>query len=119
MRITGIAGKKMLIWEIIVGVITLTINITALILSAFAIDYQLIPEWLGILIIILAFSNLVIVLLLLAKIESMVGYFKCPICGHKRAPSFKEFMLTIHCGYKHYLKCPECQQKSWHKKTLD
>ena len=52
------------------------------------------------------------------KIEQVAGYYECKLCKHKHVPTLKEVILASHMGRTRYLKCPECEKKSWQKKVL-
>lgn len=79
----------------------------------------LIPEGTIQLIIILVSTLLLLVACLYAvKIESLVGYHECKLCHHKHKPSYQEVLWAMHFGSTRYLKCPNCNKKSWNKKVL-
>ena len=52
------------------------------------------------------------------RIEQLVGYYKCDKCQHKYVPTFKNVFLAPHIGRTRYMRCPECNKKSWNKKVL-
>ena len=53
------------------------------------------------------------------KIEQVVGYYKCTKCGHEEVPeSYLKVLFAPHIGRTRYMKCPECNKHSWHKKIL-
>ena len=52
------------------------------------------------------------------RIEQLAGYYKCKKCGHYHIPTYKQVMWAMHFGRTRYMKCPECNQKSWQKKAL-
>ena len=53
------------------------------------------------------------------KLEVSVGFYKCKHCGHEIVPTYKEALNAMHMGTTRYLKCPNCNQKSWCKKVVD
>ena len=52
------------------------------------------------------------------KIEQSAGYYECANCHHKYVPSYKSVFFAMHIGRTRYLKCPECDRKTWSKKVL-
>jgi DNA-directed RNA polymerase subunit RPC12/RpoP len=53
------------------------------------------------------------------KIEQVAGYYKCKKCGHEEIPeSYLKVFFAPHIGRTRYMKCPECDKYSWHKKIL-
>ena len=52
------------------------------------------------------------------KIEQLVGYYQCEKCGHRHVPTFKMVLWAMHFGRTRYMRCPQCNQKSWQKKVL-
>lgn len=52
------------------------------------------------------------------KLEVSVGAYKCKKCGCEIVPSYKQALWAMHCGTTRYLKCPNCNKKSWCKKVI-
>ena len=52
------------------------------------------------------------------RIEQVAGYYKCKHCGHRHVPTYKQTLWSMHFGRTRYMKCPECNKKSWQKKVL-
>lgn len=69
-------------------------------------------------IILLSLFLFLIACLYAVKIESLVGYHECKLCHHKHKPSYKEVLWSMHIGTTRYLKCPNCNKKSWNKKVI-
>lgn len=53
------------------------------------------------------------------KLEVSVGYYKCKYCGHEIVPTYSEALMAMHCGTTRYLKCTNCNKKSWAKKVVN
>jgi len=53
------------------------------------------------------------------KLEVSVGYYKCKHCGHQIVPTYAQALRAMHMGTTRYLKCPNCNKKSWCKKIVD
>ena len=52
------------------------------------------------------------------KLEVSVGSYKCKNCGHEIVPTYSEALWAMHRGTTRYLKCPECEKRTWCKKVL-
>ena len=52
------------------------------------------------------------------KLEVSVGAYKCKNCGHEIVPTYKQAMNAMHMGFTRYLKCPNCNKRTWCKKVL-
>jgi transcriptional regulator with XRE-family HTH domain len=50
------------------------------------------------------------------KLEVSVGSYKCKHCGYEIVPTYAEALWAMHRGTTRYLKCPQCQKRSWCKK---
>ena len=51
------------------------------------------------------------------KLEVSVGAYKCKNCGHEIVPTYKQALNAMHMGTTRYLKCPNCNKRSWCKKV--
>lgn len=52
------------------------------------------------------------------KIEQTAGYYECQKCGHKYVPTYKNVLFAVHINRTRYMKCPNCNKKSWQKKVI-
>ena len=52
------------------------------------------------------------------KLEVSVGAYKCKNCGYEIVPTYKQALNAMHRGTTRYLKCPNCNQRTWCKKVL-
>ena len=108
--------KNKTIWKtmwIIMGV-----SIVGLIACLFAAAF-LIPEGPWQLVVIVASAVVFLIPCFFAlKLEVSVGYYKCKHCGHEIVPTYKEALNAMHMGTTRYLKCPNCNKKSWCKKVV-
>ena len=52
------------------------------------------------------------------KFEVDAGYYECKKCHHKFVPTYKHALGAMHMGTTRYLKCPECNKRSWSKKVM-
>ena len=51
------------------------------------------------------------------KLEVSVGAYKCKHCGHEIVPTYREALNSMHRGTTRYLKCPNCNKRTWCKKV--
>lgn len=108
------ADKKLLDFEIIIGVAMLILFVPSIILLSYA-DME---NWIRGTLIALLTVFVVVVAFLLVKIEQIAGYYECQKCHHKHVPSYWMANLAPHICRTRYLKCPKCGKKSWQKKVL-
>ena len=52
------------------------------------------------------------------KLEVSVGAYKCQNCGHEIVPTYMQALNAMHRGTTRYLKCPNCNNRTWCKKVL-
>lgn len=52
------------------------------------------------------------------KLEVSVGAYKCKNCGYEILPTYSEALWAMHMGTTRYLKCPNCEKRTWCKKVL-
>ena len=52
------------------------------------------------------------------KLEVSVGAYKCKDCGHEIVPTYVEALNAMHMGTTRYLKCPNCNKRTWCKKVI-
>ena len=53
------------------------------------------------------------------KLEVSVGAYKCKNCGHEIVPTYMQALNAMHRGTTRYLKCPNCNKRTWCKKILN
>ena len=79
----------------------------------------LIPEGVWQLVAILGICVVFLIPCLYAlKLEISVGAYKCKNCGHEIIPTYTEALMAMHKGTTRYLKCPECNKRTWCKKVI-
>ena len=52
------------------------------------------------------------------KLEVSVGAYKCKNCGYEIVPTYKQALNAMHRGTTRYLKCPNCNKRTWCKKII-
>jgi len=108
--------KNKIIWSSMW--IIMTVSITALIAGIF-ITALLIPEGVWQLVAIIGICVVFLIPCFYAlKLEVSVGAYKCKNCGHEIVPTYTQALNAMHMGTTRYLKCPECNKRTWCKKVL-
>ncbi len=106
--------KNMLRSATIIGLFA-TIILLLLIMIAAVVEMK---DWVRVVLVVLGFIIAFVGFFFALKIEQVAGYYQCKKCGHMHVPTYKEVNLAMHMGRTRYLKCPHCNQKSWHKKVI-
>ena len=108
--------KNKTIWSSMwtIMIISITVLIAGIFVAAF-----LIPEGVWQLVTILGCCVVFFIPCFYAlKLEVSVGAYKCKNCGCEIAPTYKEAMNAMHMGFTRYLKCPNCNKRTWCKKVI-
>jgi len=108
------ADKRLLALEVLIGAFTVIIYFGIIFIASFI---QM-PDWLRVCLIIIGFILFFIGMTFSLKIEQTAGYYECGKCHHKYVPTFVSVVLAPHINRTRYLKCPECNKRSWSKKTI-
>ncbi len=111
-----IERKNKTIWTSMWAI--MTVSITALLAGVLIATY-VIPEGVWQLVTILGITVIFLIPCFYAlKLEVSVGAYKCKNCGHEIVPTYSEALWAMHRGTTRYLKCPECQKRTWCKKVI-
>ena len=111
-----IEEKNKVIWSTMWAI--MTVSIVALLAGLFVARF-LIPEGVWQLVTILGLCVVFLVPCFYAlKLEVSVGAYKCKQCGHEIVPTYTQALNAIHRGTTRYLKCPDCNKRTWCKKVL-
>ena len=108
--------KNKTIWSSMwtIMIISITVLIAGIFIAAF-----LIPEGIWQLITILGSCVVFFIPCFYAlKLEVSVGAYKCKHCGYEIVPSYKQALNAMHRGTTRYLKCPNCNKRTWCKKVI-
>ena len=96
----------------------MTVSIIGLIGGLVAVAFFM-PEGVWQLVAILALCVLFLIPCFYAlKLEVSVGAYKCKNCGCEIVPTYMQALNSMHRGTTRYLKCPECNKRTWCKKVL-
>lgn len=102
-------NRKRLFQSVSCGIITF-IAVIALVIIA---SYLEMPTAFRILILIFALATAATGVIAASMLDAETGYFECPDCGNRFAPSFKEYVNSLHTFTQRRLKCPECGKIGW------
>ncbi len=108
--------KNKIIWTSmwVIMIVSMIALIAGLFIAAF-----LIPEGVWQLVTILGVCVVFLIPCFYAlKLEVSVGAYKCKNCGHEIVPTYMQALNAMHRGTTRYLKCPECNKRTWCKKVL-
>ena len=108
------ADKRLLSVEVFVG-ITATVVLFALILVAAFVQMAI---GLRITLIALGFVLFLAGCFYALRMEQVAGYYVCKECAHQYVPTYKAVVMAPHMGRTRYMRCPECNKKSWQKKVI-
>ena len=108
------ADKRLLKLEIVLGIVAVLPLIAAVVIAS------VVPmeEWKGGLLVGLSLLPLLIATPFAIKIEQKAGYYECRKCGHRHIPKYSSVFLAMHVNRTRYMRCPECNKKSWQKKVI-
>ena len=110
------SDKRLLNTEIILGSITTIAFLIILSMSCYAMKVLNIYT-LPIILIVIDVVMLIIGIFFCLYIEQKAGYYECKKCGHKHVPTFTQVNLAMHSCRTRYMKCPNCNKRSWQKKV--
>ena len=108
--------KSKTIWNAMWAI--MTVSIIAL-LGGLVLVALFIPEGPWMLVAILSLCVVFLIPCFYAlKLEVSVGAYKCKNCGYEIVPTYKQALNAMHRGTTRYLKCPNCNKRTWCKKVL-
>ena len=108
------ADKRLLKIEIVIGVFASLI----LFILIFVAGYVEMQEYLRAILIIAGIMPFAIMILFAIRIEQTAGYYECQKCHHRYIPTYSSVLWAMHVNRSRYMKCPECNKRSWQKKVL-
>ena len=108
------ADKRLLSVEVFIG-ITATVVLFALIFVAAFVQMS---NGLRITLIVFGFVLFLAGCFYALRMEQVAGYYTCKECGHRYAPTYRAVAMAPHMGRTRYMRCPQCEKKSWQKKVL-
>ena len=108
------ADKRLLTIEIVIGLLSTAFLFTMVVVAAL-IQMQ---DSVKFLLIAIGFVQFLVAMTFAIRIEQTAGYYVCAKCGHRYIPTFGSVNMAMHFGRTRYMKCPECNKKSWQKKVI-
>ena len=108
------ADKRLLRIEILMGILC----ILPVLISTVIVLIVPMEEWLGGVIAGTSLIPLLIATPFALKIEQTAGYYECQKCYHKYIPTYSSVLWAAHINRTRYMKCPECNKRSWNKKVI-
>ena len=108
------ADKRLLSVEVFIG-ITATVVLFALIFVAAFVQMS---NGLRITLIVFGFVLFLAGCFYALRMEQVAGYYTCKECGHRYVPTYRAIAMAPHMGRARYMRCPQCDKKSWQKKVL-
>ena len=108
------SDKMLLKLEIVIGILSIIVLFIPIFIAAF-VEME---TWIRFVVLFSGFIPCIIGLGFALKIEQVAGYYECKLCHHKYVPTYKDVNLAMHMGRTRYMKCPECNKKSWQKKVI-
>lgn len=109
------ADKMLLKLEVFLGVLVSAILFTLVFVAGFAN----LETYLRIILILVGFIIFIIGVSICLRLEQKAGYYECKICGHKYIPSYKSVYMALHYGRNRYMKCPNCNKRSYQRKVIN
>ena len=106
--------KRLLNSEIVIGLLATFIFLLGLSIASFIET----AVWIRVLIYIVSFIILLVGCAFALRIEQIAGYYLCANCKHRHIPKYSSVFFAPHLGRTRYMKCPNCNKKSWQKKVL-
>lgn len=108
------ADKRLLTIEIVIGLLSTAFLFTMVAVAALI---QM-KDSIRFLLIAIGFVQFLVAMTFAIRIEQTAGYYVCKKCGHRYIPTFGSVNMAMHFGRTRYMKCPECNKKSWQKKVI-
>ena len=108
-------SKLLLAAEIFIIILALVTLLGTLIIASYCLLSNLFYICLILLSAIIFTSSILFAL----RLEQLTGFYVCKKCQHKHTSTYWEVFWAPHMGFTRYLKCPNCNNRSWHKKSLE
>lgn len=109
------ADRQLLSMEVMIGTVVTVMYLALVMVACFA---QM-ADWVRIALIVLGLIPFAVGIGYAVRIEQIAGYYVCAKCGHRYVPAYKSVLMAVHSGRTRYMRCPNCNEKSWQKKVLN
>ncbi len=107
-------NKKIMFYSFVIGIMS-TIYF---LFNIFIADYLISDFFYQHFVIFITFILFIVGIAFALKIETETGYYLCRKCKYRFVPSFFQVFFAMHNATTRYLKCPECNKRSWCIKVL-
>ena len=113
-KIEEIKNKKLITNMYVLVITTLIFYLGIILLAANTLEEGILLD------LIVCISTIVFVLISLyaVRIEANTGYYECKKCHHKYIASYSSAILAPHINTTRFLKCPNCNKRTWAKKVM-
>jgi hypothetical protein len=75
-------------------------------------------EWVAALVVVAGLLPLLVAMPFALLIEQKAGYYECKNCKHRYVPKYSAVFFAMHAGRTRYMKCPNCNKRTWCNKVL-
>lgn len=106
--------RQLLKLEWVIGILSIIILFVPIIIAS----YLPMQDWQRTVLVFSGFIPCFVGFFFTLKIEQVAGYYECKHCKHRYVPTMKAINMSMHAGRTRYMKCPNCQKKSWQKKVV-
>ena len=100
-------------------VVMLSLTVIIYVFLVLVVSFNEIEESTSLLIIIPLTIFVCMMCFLALKIEQQAGYYECHKCHYKYVPDYKSVFWAAHISRTRYMKCPNCNKRSWQKKVVN
>ena len=108
-------NKFLLSLEWVIGILSIIELLTFTLIAS----YVEMPDCLRVILIVIGFLICLVGVYFCLIIEKDAGFYECKYCHHKYIPTYKQVLWSAHMGRTRKMKCPNCNRKSWQKKTIN
>ncbi len=108
------SDRHLLVLEWVIGIFSILVLLVPIMIGA------LLPmeDWQRLVFVFSGFIPAFVGFFFTLRIEQVAGYYECRHCGHKYVPTYKAMHRSMHMGRTRYMKCPNCEKRSWQKKVI-
>ena len=114
-KIKEARDKELLFLEIFIAILVSIIMFGCIFIASFVT----MADWLRIILIIIGIIPFALGICWSIRLEQIAGYYQCNKCKHKYIPSFYSVLFAMHVNRTRYMKCPNCDKKSWSRKVIN
>ncbi len=105
--------------KFILIIASIVIILAVLVFVAFLTDNGFISEGISTVIAFILTAFLFVLCFFAGMLEYKTSVYECRNCKHIFKPTKSEYIWGPHSLSTRYLKCPECNKKTWCKRKID